>query len=78
MAETYVLSGFRTAKDFDRRVATWEPDGVFGDVPTAEEAAQRWLSSQDPEAQVEIIELQGNEGTVVAVVTQSGTETISY
>lgn len=77
MAEDYVLSGFKTQREYDNRNSTWEPDNGFTDRATAEDEARRWLAAQGVEAQVEIIRLQGREGTVVAVVTQSGTETIT-
>lgn len=77
MAEDYVLSRFKTKRDYDKRKATWEPDKGFADMAAAEHAAQGWLAGQGIEAQVEIIRIQGRDGTVVAVVTPSGTETIT-
>jgi hypothetical protein len=47
MAKDYVLSGFKTQREYDERKSTWEPDNGYVDVAAAEEAARGWLASQE-------------------------------
>ena len=75
-AMPFILSGFETQKAYEERELSWDGDREFPDERTAQEAAAAWLVSQGPEAQVEVISLAGNEGDVVAVITQRGVERI--
>ena len=73
---SFILSGFETQKAYEDRELSWDGGREFPDESTAQEAAAAWLTSQGPEAQVEIIRLTGDQGDVMAVVTQRGIERI--
>lgn len=73
---SFILSGFATREAYDTRELTWDGQEEFADELSAQAAAETWLVSQGPDAQVEIIRLSGNEGVVVAVVSQAGVERI--
>ena len=72
----FILSGFETQKAYEDREPSWEGDREFPDEGTAQEAAAAWLASQGADAQVEVISVAGNQGNVIAVITQRGVERI--
>lgn len=76
MAQGFVLSGFADERSYSDREPSWEPEDEYSDVEQATTAAQAWLIAQASVAQVEVIELTGNEGHVRRVVGQGGVEDI--
>ena len=72
----YVLAGFASEKSYTARRPDWEPDETYAELWQAKHAATAWRGNHGAAAQVEIIRLGLDTGTVVALVTQDGTEKI--
>ena len=73
----FMLSGFITAESYKARRPDWEPHTRHFSEDEAMKAAVSWRESNGDEAIVEVLRLHANRGTVIAVVSLSGTETIS-
>jgi hypothetical protein len=73
----FVLSGFANTDDYYARRACWEPGESFSSEGSAEERARGWIVDGHRDGQVEVIRLEGNNGTVTAVVTAQGIEPVT-
>jgi hypothetical protein len=71
----FALAGYESQVTYDERVADWEPDTEFINTNSAIEAATAWLAIY-PAGLVEVIEVEGEMGEVILLVTSAGVETI--
>lgn len=70
--ESVTLSGYESDESFEARRPDWETDAA--DLQSAVTKAVAWIGTTD--RQVEVIEVRRRSGSVVALVTASGIETI--
>jgi hypothetical protein len=71
----FALSGYESDITYDERVPDWELDTEFINTNSAIEAANAWLAIY-PAGLVEVIEVEGDMGEVILLVTGSGIENI--
>ncbi len=77
MIGTFVLCGFAGVEAYERRTPSWEPDTRFHEPRCRDSSGDvARLVTQSSAAQVEVIELVGNDGHVRRLVDQGGTEQI--
>jgi len=72
----FMLSGFITTEAYKARRPDWEPHTRHFSEADAMKAAASWRESKGDEAVVEVLRLHANRGTVIAIVSMAGTETV--
>jgi quinolinate synthase len=75
LAMEFAVVGYESESTYDERLPDWEPDTVFMNTGSAIAAATDWLATRSA-GLVEIIEVEGDTGEVILLVTDAGIKNI--